>query len=62
MLLWAETRLLQWVGGASRPHRLEHVAVVGQRVHPGYRHLPGRQQVWVGALHLFLLQRETETS
>lgn len=54
--------LLQRVGGAGRPYRTEHVAVVRQRVHPGYRHLPWRQQVLVAVLHLFLLQGETETT
>lgn len=61
LVLGTEVYLLQGVGGAGGPYGSEHVAVVGQRVHPGYRHLPWRQQVLVRVLHLFVLRGETET-
>lgn len=53
---------LQGIGGAGGPHGSEHVAVVGERVHPGHGHLSGREQVLVGALNLVVLQGETETA
>lgn len=62
LVLGTKIYLLQRVGGAGGPYRSEHVAVVRQRVHPGYRHLPWRQQYLVTVLHLFLLQGETETT
>lgn len=62
LVLGTEIYLLQRVGGAGGPYRSEHVAVVRQRVHPGYRHLPWRQQVLVTVLHLFFLRGETETA
>lgn len=60
LVLGTEIHLLQGVGSAGGPYRSEHVAVVRQRVHPGYRHLSWRQQVLVGVLHLFVLQGETK--
>lgn len=54
--------LLQRIGGAGGPHRSEHVAVVGQGVHPGDGHLPRRQLVPVNAVQLLFLQGETETT
>lgn len=47
LVLGTDINLLQGVGGAGGPHRSEHVAVVGERVHPGYGHLSGREQVLV---------------
>ncbi|TNN37163.1 hypothetical protein EYF80_052666 [Liparis tanakae] len=60
LVLRAELHLLQPVGGAGGPHGPEHVAVVGQRVHPGDGHLPRRQQL--PAVLLLLLQGATHTA
>lgn len=60
LVLGTEVHFLQRVGGAGGPYWSEHVAVIRQRVHPGYRHLSWGQQVFVTVLHLFLLQGETE--
>lgn len=60
--LRAGVDLLQRVGGAGGPHRPEHVAVVGERVHPGHGHLSRREQILVGVLHVVVLQGETETA
>lgn len=62
LVLGTEVHLLQRVGSTGGSHRSEHVAVVRQRVHPGYGHLPRRQQVRVFILDFFLLQGETETA
>lgn len=61
LVLGTELYLLQGIGGAGGPYWPEHIAVVGQRVHPGDRHLSWWQQVPVRVLQLFVLQGETET-
>lgn len=46
---------LQWVGmwGSRGSHRPEHVAVIGQREHPGHRYFAHDQEirgVWLDTL------------